>query len=57
MPAIATQTKDLTTNIDVLKMRINDIYRDMKSRNVSTKSACLNYFNRYFNEKTSSRTQ
>lgn len=57
MPAIATQTKDLTTNIDILKMRINDIYRDMKSRNVSTKSACLNYFNRYFNEKTSSRTQ
>ena len=57
MPAIATQIKDITTNIDVLKMRINDIYRDMKSRNISTKSSCLNYFNKYFNEKTSSRAQ
>lgn len=48
MPAIATQPRDLTTNIEVLKIRINELYRETKSRNVSIKALTQSYFNRYY---------
>lgn len=48
LPALANQTKDpVTTNVEVLKMRINEIYRDMKSRNTATKNNTQIYFSRY----------
>jgi hypothetical protein len=51
LPAVAYQQKDLSTNVDVLKMRINEIYRDMKSRNIPTKTNIQSYFTRYFGDK------
>ncbi len=48
---MAYQQKDLSTNVDVLKMRINEIYRDMKSRNIPNKTNIQSYFSRYVGDK------
>jgi proline dehydrogenase len=51
-PAIATQQKDpANTNVEVLKMRINEIYRDMRSRNTATKTNAQRYLARYNSDK------
>ena len=48
LPALASQTKDpATVNVEVLKMRINEVYRDMKSRNTATKNNTQIYSSRY----------
>lgn len=48
LPALANQPKDpATTNVEVLKLRINEIYRDMKSRNTATKNNTQIYFSKY----------
>jgi hypothetical protein len=49
-PLISSQAKDSSTNIEVLKIRINDFYREMKSRNTITKANINSYFTRYFGE-------
>lgn len=52
---MAYQQKDLSSNVDVLKMRINEIYRDMKSRNIPTKTNIRSYFTRYFGDKSDNK--
>ena len=42
--------KDSTTNVEVLKIRINEVYRDMRSRNQFAKSNINAYYVRYFGE-------
>ena len=47
LPALASQPKDpATVNLEVLKLRINELYRDMKSRNTSTKNNMQVYLSR-----------
>ena len=50
LPSISTQQKDSGTNIELLKIKINEFYRDMKSRNQHTKVNIGAYCTRYFGE-------
>ena len=49
-PSLSTQPKDGNTNIEVLKIRINEIYRDVKSRNQMIKANLNAYYTRYYGE-------
>lgn len=38
-------------------MRINEVYRDMKSRNITTKANVQSYFTRYFCDKNENKSK
>ena len=50
LPPISSQHKDGNTNIEVLKIKINEFYRDLKSRNQHTKTNLNAYYTHYHGE-------
>lgn len=54
LPSLCHVQKD-STNVEVLKIKINDLYRDMKSRNQEVKSSVLSYLSRYHGESNDLR--
>lgn len=49
-PTLSTQPKDGSTNIEALKIKINEFYREMKSRNQVTKGSLTTYYAKYYGE-------
>ena len=51
LPSLSYQQKDSNTNVQVLKIRLNEIYREVKSRNLSIKANYSQYYNEFHGNK------
>ena len=55
-PMLTSQQKD-STNVEVMKIRINQIYREMKGRNTLIKATLNTYWLKYVGDKDKGSSQ